>query len=230
MKNILIFSDLEGTLLREEDGKYDEKEMFQLLEQIARLEEIENGKARIHIVSPVFVSQMKKLLNEFDKTFGKYNQETSHELNFIDGATAYQAEDDFTSRRQSLGRIVPLSYNYDIMNPELYGTEKLNYIMGCIQSYMRKGHVLPIYMGNGKNDIKAMKYVKEKGGYVICPSNSRHDVKAIANYVSDKEDLEGLADVFSRLCDERETNKQKSSKTLTEENRKAQPGEEAFDY
>lgn len=228
MKNILIFSDLEGTLLREQDGKYDEQEMFKLLEQIARLEEIEDAEARVHIISPVFVSQMDNLLKEFDETVRAYNKTASHFVNYIEGATAYQTDEDFFSRRVPSSRIVPLNYNYDIMNPGLYGTEKLNYVTGCIQSYIKRGPVECIYMGNGRNDIKAMKYVKEKGGYVICPSNSRHDVKAIAHYVSSKEDLEGLIDGFSRLCDEREASKQR--RTPTNGNNKDQADDEDYDY
>ncbi len=134
------------------------------------------------------------------------------------------------SRRQSLGRIIPLNYDYDIRNAALYGTEKYNYVEGCIQSYMRRGPILSIYMGNGRNDIKSMKRVKEKGGYVICPSNSRRDVKAIANYVSDKEDLESLTEAFSRICGERENTKRRETDMKVEEKDKTQDNNGDYDY
>ena len=64
--DIVIFTDLEGTILRDIDGKYDETEMFQFLRQINRLEKLEDATAQIHILSPMMVDQMKYILDELD--------------------------------------------------------------------------------------------------------------------------------------------------------------------
>lgn len=37
IKTILIFSDLEGTILREEDGQYDENEMQEFIAQVDKM-------------------------------------------------------------------------------------------------------------------------------------------------------------------------------------------------
>ncbi len=41
-KIILLFLDLEGTILREEDGLYDDEEMYHFLEQIDKLQKNTN--------------------------------------------------------------------------------------------------------------------------------------------------------------------------------------------
>ena len=52
---------------------------------------------------------------------------------------------------------------------------------------------LYIYAGNGRNDILAMrKVLEQKNGYVICPKNSRTQVKEMASIVSEKEDIDGI--------------------------------------
>ena len=59
---------------------------------------------------------------------------------------------------------------------------------------------LYIYAGNGRNDILAMKRVKANPkGFVICPKNSRTEVKEIAHFVSNKEDLEGVIDGLEKI-------------------------------
>ena len=64
-----------------------------------------------------------------------------------------------------------------------------------------------IYMGNGANDVMAMQKIKSNNGIVICPYNSTDEVKKIANYKSNEEDLRGLVDGFSKLCQEVEKQK-----------------------
>ena len=45
-----------------------------------------------------------------------------------------------------------------------------------------------------------MKTVKRTGvGYVVCPKNSRTEVKNIANFVSEKEDLQGITECLESL-------------------------------
>ncbi len=205
MNNILIFSDLEGTILREKDGLYDQSEMFEFLQQISRLEELLNAKARIHIVSPISEKQMKLLLNKLDRDIMQFNQERQKRLNRIEAATASVIQDDFFEGRTTHdNRILLLQYDYEKLNPNLYGNlygkEKCDFVQTYLQVYDPASIKKCIYTGNGRNDILTMRKIQEIGGIVICPSNSRTEIRSFANYKSDKEDLEGLIDGYSQLC------------------------------
>lgn len=57
-KVILLFSDLEGTILNEKEGRYAEEDMYGFLEQIERMQSITGAEVHIHLVSPVFEKQM----------------------------------------------------------------------------------------------------------------------------------------------------------------------------
>ena len=52
-KIILLYSDLEGTILRESDSEYDDTDMYNFLKQLSRLQELMDAKVRMHIVSPI---------------------------------------------------------------------------------------------------------------------------------------------------------------------------------
>ena len=125
--NIIIFTDLEGTILRDIDGEYDEKEMFQLLQQINRIEKLEGATAQIHILSPMTVDQMKYILGEFDETFNKYNKTSGNYVSYVKSAIAFQ--DNYTDWRNISNRILLVKHR----NINQYGEEKLSYV----ESYMK---------------------------------------------------------------------------------------------
>lgn len=222
-KKIVIFTDLEGTLLREEDGQYSEDEMFLFLDQISKLEELEGAKANIHIVSPMFIDQIQRILEQLDKTIIKYNEAKGKKLSMVVTASATEQESNFLMGHKSYSsRIMPLEYDYDLLRSGLYGYEKLEYVTSRLREY-RKGDIKRrIYLGNGRNDILSMKEIKKTpNGTVICPNNSRRDVKAIADYTSDKTDLSGVTEGFSKLCQVIEQQQ--------EENKKAQEDPDDWD-
>ena len=203
--NIIIFTDLEGTMLRDIDGEYDEKEMFQLLQQINRLEKLEGATAQIHILSPMTVDQMKYILGEFDETFNKYNKTSGNYVSYVKSAIAFQ--DNYTDWRNISNRILLVKHR----NINQYGEEKLSYVESYMKSHEGDDIKKIIYMGNGANDVMAMQKVKSNNGIVICPYNSTDEVKKIATYKSDKEDLRGLIEDFSQLCQEIEKRRVHSS-------------------
>lgn len=203
--NIIIFTDLEGTILRDIDGEYDEKEMFQLLQQINRLEKLEGATAQIHILSPMTVDQMKYILGEFDETFNKYNKTSGNYVSYVKSAIAFQ--DNYTDWRNISNRILLVKHR----NINQYGEEKLSYVESYMKSHEGDDIKKIIYMGNGANDVMAMQKVKSNNGIVICPYNSTDEVKKIATYKSDKEDLRGLIEDFSQLCQEIEKRRVHSS-------------------
>ena len=199
--DIVIFTDLEGTILREIDGKYDETVMFQFLRQINRLEKLEDATAQIHILSPMTVDQMKYILDELDEAFAKYNKTSGNYVSYIKSAIAIQ--DNYTGWRNIPNRMLLVKYK----NLNQYGEEKLSYVESYMKAHKDDDIKKMIYMGNGANDVMAMQKIKSNNGIVICPYNSTDEVKKIANYKSNEEDLRGLVDGFSKLCQEVEKQK-----------------------
>ena len=191
---IFYFTDLEGTILREEDGKFDKEEFKKLLEQLAKLQESLNATVKINIVSPIYMDQMKMLVNLFDNQIAEFNKTSSTDrLEQINSAVAFLKE------TYSGG-----DYTYDVIEPFpgriLDGGErgKEVYVRNWMEAY--PDAKLYIYAGNGRNDILAMKRVKANPkGFVICPKNSRTEVKEIAHFVSNKEDLEGVIDGLEKI-------------------------------
>jgi len=61
-KKILMFFDLEGTILRESDGQYDNEAMYNFLAQISRLQELTDAEVNLHLVSPVYQKQMEEIM------------------------------------------------------------------------------------------------------------------------------------------------------------------------
>ena len=199
--DIVIFTDLEGTILREIDGKYDETVMFQFLRQINRLEKLEDATAQIHILSPMMVDQMKYILDELDEAFAKYNKTSGNYVSYIKSAIAIQ--DNYTGWRNIPNRMLLVKYE----NLNQYGEEKLSYVESYMKAHKDDDIKKMIYMGNGANDVMAMQKIKSNNGIVICPYNSTDEVKKIATYKSNEEDLRGLVDGFSKLCQEVEKQK-----------------------
>lgn len=199
--DIVIFTDLEGTILREIDGKYDETVMFQFLRQINRLEKLEDATAQIHILSPMTVDQMKYILDELDEAFAKYNKTSGNYVSYIKSAIAIQ--DNYTGWRNIPNRMLLVKYK----NLNQYGEEKLSYVESYMKAHKDDDIKKMIYMGNGANDVMAMQKIKSNNGIVICPYNSTDEVKKIATYKSNEEDLRGLVDGFSKLCQEVEKQK-----------------------
>ena len=199
--DIVIFTDVEGTILREIDGKYDETVMFQFLRQINRLEKLEDATAQIHILSPMTVDQMKYILDELDEAFAKYNKTSGNYVSYIKSAIAIQ--DNYTGWRNIPNRMLLVKYK----NLNQYGEEKLSYVESYMKAHKGDDIKKMIYMGNGANDVMAMQKIKSNNGIVICPYNSTDEVKKIATYKSNEEDLRGLVDGFSKLCQEVEKQK-----------------------
>lgn len=66
---IMLYSDFEGTILRESDGNYDDMEMYNFLKQLSKLQELTGAKVKMHIVSPISKNDMSKKLERLDKNF-----------------------------------------------------------------------------------------------------------------------------------------------------------------
>lgn len=98
-KIILLYSDLEGTILRESDSKYDDTDMYNFLKQLSKLQELMDAKVRMHIVSPVSQNQMTDILEKLDKSFTSFNRlqkEPIKKLRYVEGAAA-SSKDEFVA-------------------------------------------------------------------------------------------------------------------------------------
>ena len=208
-KIILIYSDLEGTILREEDGKFDEGEMHEFLAQIDRLQQQTNARVQIHLVSPIDETFMNMILKEMDREIRRYNQHITdpHQIlvQGIESAAAYPMEDFSGMTFQGANyigridkRIMQLEKPNDKKdaNPAGFGKEK--YVKGMTEYIKENPYqeiLMSIYCGNGMNDLLAMNYIRaQKSGIIICPKNSRQKVKEMAHHVSEEEDLPGITD------------------------------------
>lgn len=205
-KVILLFSDLEGTILGEENGNYSEEKMNLFLEQIERIQKNTNTKVHIHLVSPVFEKQMEEVIDKIDTSIIRYNRKNGDKtfIEEIEGGSCTQEIGVSQNYRKFQSKVVPfkLPINTKEADTSLYGKE--NYVKTWCNYYTDKGALkTAIYCGNGSNDLNAMKYIKERAnGFVVCPKNSRTEVKNIADFVSDKPELLGITEGLTKINDE----------------------------
>lgn len=198
-KNILFFLDLEGTILNEKTGDFEEENFKKLLKEIDELEECTNAKVNIHIVSPILSEQVEQIVDKIDTTITKYNTENNRNLNIIEGATAYFSNDSTIKIRDD--RICRFP-NSDRFIADGGASGKKKYVQNWCEVYENKS-LMSIYCGNGRNDIHAMEYIKlNKKGFVVCPKNSRTKVRKISDFTSEKTDINGTIEGLEMIINE----------------------------
>lgn len=138
--NILIFTDLEGTLLRESDGAYDEEEMYKFISAINELQKELDQKAYIHIVSPMTTKMMKKLIDKIDKSISRYNllhkDEGTVLVRPIGGATV-SPETKFEDCIAIDERFIPMPKGTTNISSASYGKEE--YVKLWVETVKRRG-------------------------------------------------------------------------------------------
>lgn len=205
-KVILIFSDLEGTILNESEGKYSEEDMCGFLEQVERMQSITGTEVHLHLVSPVFEKQMEKVIDDLDTSIIRYNikHKGKTRIKEIEGGSCTPDIGISKEYKKYNNKVVPFKtpINSNEADTSLYGKE--NYVKTWCNYYFEKGNLkTAIYCGNGRNDSLAMKYVKENvNGFVVCPENSRKMVKEQADFVSEKTDLKGITEGIFNINNE----------------------------
>lgn len=203
-KIILLFSDLEGTILNEDNGDYLANDMQAFLSQISELQSLTGANVHMHLVSPVYQSMMERVMNNIDKDISLFNRSrgTDNYISRIEGAAAYP-ETEMTSEDFLGDRIIPLQEPINSNDFDLAKHGKAHYVRNWCETYkdsMGKDLIMAIYCGNGRNDIDAMSYIKRlKGGFVVCPKNSRTEAKKIASFKSEKTDLLGITEGIAQI-------------------------------
>lgn len=217
IKRLMLFTDLEGTILRESDGKYDEEEMVQFLSKIEELQKLTGMLVDIHIVSPMLPDMMKRIIDRLDKSIFEYNSKHQHSICVIAGATASpesKAEECYLVDK----RIMPLPKGVASITDASFG--KKHYVREWYNAMRDKDRFgMAIYCGNGRNDVGAMRFIKEqKLGYIVCPKNSRTEIRGLVDHLSTKEDLPGITEgieyVIKELKERKKGDKEKNDDEL----------------
>lgn len=201
-KTILLFSDLEGTILKENDGDYSAEDMYAFLVQIDKLQQLTGANVHLHLVSPFYKKDMEKIMDRIDREIVKYNRlHPDHDdIPDIESAT-YSPENHVTQKDFLEDRLVPLKkpISSNEIDTSAYG--KSSYVRTWCDTYNSMGRLMmAIYCGNDFNDLDAMEWVrKQKSGFVVCPANSRPEAKAKAVHASEKTDLRGITEGIMKI-------------------------------
>lgn len=190
MNKNIIFSDLEGTILRDRDNSYSDEDMFNFLQIINNFNKVTNAIPEIHLVSPVGGAFMDKCINKIDKNISSFNSITHSRLPFIH--SAYCSENNDIDVKLSSNIIIakaPTSSNYNSWK-SMYVQD----ICDSMTSNTPNNTINFIYLGNGQNDLRSMEIVKRFKGVVICPQNSDSKVKLLSDFIGKSDDLRGITD------------------------------------
>ena len=202
-KKILLFTDLEGTLLRESDGQIDPESMHEFLTSLSKLQELTGYTVDIHIVSPMIPKMMFNAMQKVDGYIAKHNMVYPNKKGMLNRVRVGTASPECTEDEceEWDRRIMPMPKGVDRFDNSFGKFKYVDYIMGYYEEQGRVG--IAIYAGNGQNDIEAMKRVQSSpNGYVICPANSRHTIKEFAKFVGKGDDLRGVSEGLGSIIAE----------------------------
>lgn len=151
----------------------------------------------MHLLSPIPLDIMEKVLDKLDTYIAKYNREKRTFIRDIQGATAsYPA--GISQEENTYDRIAPFPERATKDAYDIAAQGKLEYVEKWIRGINNLDFC--IYAGNGRNDFRAIDYIRKNSrGYSICPDNSRKAVKKIATFTSENTDIEGIIDGLDRL-------------------------------
>ena len=196
-KAILMFCDLEGTLLNEKNVTLDARKLFRFFDQINKIQQTTKSTVYLHLLSPIPLNIMNEVLDKLDTYIAKYNREKRTFIRDIQGATAsYPA--GISQEENTYDRIAPFPERATKDAYDIAAQGKLEYVEKWIRGINNLDFC--IYAGNGRNDFRAIDYIRKNSrGYSICPDNSRKTVKKIATFTSESTDIEGIIDGLDRL-------------------------------
>ena len=207
-KTILLFMDLEGTLLSEETGKIRRDDFKRLLDEIDRLQRITGAQVSINLISPIQLDLMIGVVDRLNYYISSFNREKRSNIRDIQSATATFPREIIDEECFSNSVIEPFPKGAEI--EDLGGTGKRKYVNDWYKYFEDRSNLLfCIYAGNGRNDFQAMKFLKEKKrkNKTICPKNSRRVVKAIADYIGETTDIDGVIAGLKKINDSLEKEK-----------------------
>lgn len=203
----IMFIDLEGTILNEEDGKIQEQDLFDFIGLINQLEVSTESTVAIHLVSPVEYKIMKQIKDHIDFNIKKYNRQMKTDIQGVESAACNMTDESLLD--QTDNTIVPLPTNISKDKRIIGLAEKAEYVKFWHQLLKNRYKIKNlIYIGNGRNDLQAMKYVKSQNGIAICPKNSRTKVREIADYTGHSSALKGVNEALNQAIKNNLQNRQ----------------------
>lgn len=212
-KIILLFLDLEGTILRESDWKYSSKDMYDFLSQIKRLQELTNRKVNMHLVSPIYASKMKQFMARINDNICKFN-ESYHFNDYIPeikNAGACPDLDTIEEDEHFKDNIIFFKKPINSRDFHIAEYGKELYVHAWYETY-KKNLIMAIYCGDSGNDLRAINYIRSlKNGFIICPKNSKDEIKKRAHFIGNKTDLPGITEGLRCLGDNIKRNNQNKS-------------------
>lgn len=163
-KKILYFSDLEGTLLREKDGEVDDKDLFDLVTELAKLGTLTKSDIDIRLISPVGFKKMNATVDKIDRVIARQSlldKKNKTKIRLVEAAASpFDIGDDIFLERRMSKKLVQLPEVIRLSDKSR--DEKKKYIDLVINNQSDPNDVsLYIYSGNGRNDIDAMKELKK---------------------------------------------------------------------
>lgn len=204
MKNrrTLFFTDLEGTILRDSDGKFDELDFYDLVTELSEMGNLTDSTVEIRLVSPIGFKRMDIIVDKMDtviaRSFKGIGQNSNVKL--VEAvASPFDIREDVTATKRLSRKIMALpKVTY---SPDIAREAKRRYLNYVFESYKDNSDiVLSIYAGNDRNDIDAMGVVKsKKNGFTVCPQNSIEQIKGLSDFVSDKSDILGVIEGISKI-------------------------------
>lgn len=187
----VVFSDLEGTLLAEETGTFDPNEFQTLINKIHSFLTYTSTELKFVIVSPIESHIIQPILEDLNNVFHEFNKENDTKYQ-VDFAACYSDKDDMDKLPNNILPILSATVGKErVVN---YLTDSLGYRFNINNT---------IYMGNGRNDIASIDFLKGKyreSAYAICPENSKSWLRKNPSlYHGQGTDLAGLNDGFDKL-------------------------------
>lgn len=203
-QKILFFSDLEGTILRDSDGKFDDSDFFKLINELNVLGNLTTSDVEIRLVSPIGFTQMTNIINRIEGIISNYfkTKNAKPNVKFIEAAASnHDLNLDPFIRRKISNKIVELRLSSSGRRREDVPSEaKRKYVASTMAAYAEQDICMCIYAGNDFNDIGAMSLIKQrKNGFTICPQNSKPELHKFATYKSSKTDIHGIIDGLENI-------------------------------
>ena len=196
-KVVLMFCDLEGTLLNEKNGTLDGRKLSRFLDQINKIQQTTKSTVHLHLLSPIPLKMMEKVLDKLDTYIAKYNHENRTFIRDIQGATASYPY-GISESESTYDIIAPFPERAENNSYDVGAEGKLAYVRKWIRGINNLDFC--IYAGNGRNDFKAIEFIRRNSkGYSICPNNSRREVKYSVDFTSSSPDIDGIIDGLIQL-------------------------------
>lgn len=174
-KAILMFCDLEGTLLNEKNGTLDARKLFRFFDQINKIQQTTKSTVYLHLLSPIPLNIMNEVLDKLDTYIAKYNREKRTFIRDIQGATAsYPA--GISQEENTYDRIAPFPERATKDAYDIAAQGKLEYVEKWIRGISNLDFC--IYAGNGRNDFKAIDYIRKNSrGYLFAQTTAEKQLK-----------------------------------------------------